>query len=64
MPLIGLCYTTYRKEASLWDDTLDGGKKNVKAETAEDRALRHALAASICRKCPLMFDCDYSRANT
>lgn len=61
--LIGLCYTTYRKEAYLWDEDRDGGKKNAKGESAEAKQHRRALAASICRQCPLMLTCEYSLAN-
>ena len=58
--VLGLCWTTYRDQAYLWDDALDGGTKNAKGETQEKRAERLSKARLICEQCPLYITCEFA----
>ena len=58
--VLGLCWTKYRDQAQLWDDALDGGKKNAKGESPEARKKRLEKARDICEQCPLYITCEYA----
>lgn len=46
-----LCNTHYADQAHLWDSEIDGGIRNARGETREERRRRHLEARRICGDC-------------
>ena len=63
-PLKALCTTQYADQSHLWDAELDGNAKHAVAETAEQRALRHAVAKAVCSTCSQVLACRWIGLNT
>ena len=57
------CRTEYASQAYLWDAELDGNVKHGVAETAEQRAVRHAEAKEICNTCSQSMICRWIGMN-